>query len=119
MSGVTFLETERLRLRRFTTADVDLLVGLDADPAVMRHINGGRPTPRAEIVADVLPAFLSYYDRFADLGFWAGEELSSGSSWAGSTCGPVRTIDPGPSNSGTGCAAEAGAAGTRRRAREP
>ena len=59
----TFLETERLVLRRFTEADVDNLVELDSDPEVMRFINGGRPTPRDEIENDVLPAFLGYYER--------------------------------------------------------
>ncbi|WP_374106244.1 GNAT family N-acetyltransferase [Streptomyces sp. BV286] len=37
------LGTERLVLRPFTEADVDLLVTLDSDPDVMRFINGGRP----------------------------------------------------------------------------
>jgi len=73
-----FLETERLVLRRLTSGDVDLLVDLDSDPAVMHFINGGRPTPREEIEHDVLPAMLSYYERFAGLGFWAAIERSSG-----------------------------------------
>lgn len=72
-----FLETERLILRRFTEADVDNLVALDADPAVMRFINGGRPTPRAEIEREFLPAFLGYYERFEGYGFWAAVEKSS------------------------------------------
>jgi RimJ/RimL family protein N-acetyltransferase len=38
------LLTERLRLRAITADDVDLLVALDADPAVMRFISGGAPT---------------------------------------------------------------------------
>jgi RimJ/RimL family protein N-acetyltransferase len=70
----TFLETERLALRRFTESDVDNLVALDGDPEVMRHITGGRTTPRAEIVDDYLPAFLGYYERFAGFGFWAVED---------------------------------------------
>ena len=49
-----YLETERLILRRFTPDDVDLVTALDADPAVMRYINGGRPTPRHEIRDDYL-----------------------------------------------------------------
>ena len=53
-----FLETDRLILRRFTGDDVDLLVELDADPEVMRYINGGEPTSRAEVADEVLPAFL-------------------------------------------------------------
>ena len=77
MTGEIFLETERLRLRRFTALDADLLVALDADPDVMRYITGGAPTPRAEIVDEVLPAFLSYYQRFPGYGFWALEERAT------------------------------------------
>jgi RimJ/RimL family protein N-acetyltransferase len=73
-----FLETERLALRRFTEDDVENLVELDSDPAVMRFINGGRPTPRQEIESDVLPRFLDYYERFAGYGFWAAVEKSTG-----------------------------------------
>ena len=69
-----FTESERLILRRFTAADVDLLVGLDSDPGVMRYINGGRPTSREEIAADYLPAFLGYYSRYQSYGFWAALE---------------------------------------------
>jgi RimJ/RimL family protein N-acetyltransferase len=66
-----FLTTERLTLRRLTAADEDNLVELDSDPDVMHYITGGRPTTRAEIRDDVLPAFLGYYQRFAGFGFWA------------------------------------------------
>jgi RimJ/RimL family protein N-acetyltransferase len=72
-----FVETKRLVLRRFTEDDADNLVELDGDSEVMRFINGGRPTPREEIEADVLPAFLRYYKRFAGYGFWAAEEKTS------------------------------------------
>jgi len=40
--------TDRLCLRPITLADVDEIVALDADPEVMRYINGGKPTPRDE-----------------------------------------------------------------------
>jgi RimJ/RimL family protein N-acetyltransferase len=73
-----FLETDRLILRRFTRDDVDNLVELDGDPQVMRFINGGRPTPREEIENDILPAFLSYYDRYPGYGFWAAIEKATG-----------------------------------------
>jgi RimJ/RimL family protein N-acetyltransferase len=76
--GEPFLTTRRLVLRRFTADDADLLVDLDADPVVMRYINGGSPTSRREIVDEVLPAFLSYYDRFPGCGFWAAVESASG-----------------------------------------
>jgi RimJ/RimL family protein N-acetyltransferase len=73
-----FCETERLLLRRFTEADVDDLVSLDADPAVMRFINGGRATPLAQIRDVVLPRFMSYYDRYPGAGVWAAVERSTG-----------------------------------------
>ena len=77
-SGEVFLQTERLVLRRFTPEDVDNLVELDADPRVMRYINGGTPTPREEVQNDVLPAFLAYYERGSRWGFWAVEEQGTG-----------------------------------------
>jgi len=72
------LETERLILRRFTTDDVDNLVGLDGDPDVMFYINGGRVTTREDIETDYLPAFLAYYERGDAYGFWAVVEKSTG-----------------------------------------
>ena len=73
-----FLETERLVLRRFTMADVDNLVALDADPDVMHFITGGVPTSRDEIENEVLPNFLGYYERFEGYGFWAAIEKPTG-----------------------------------------
>jgi RimJ/RimL family protein N-acetyltransferase len=48
-----FLETDRLVLRRLTEADVDNLYDLDSDPAVMRFLNGGTPTPRDVIQREI------------------------------------------------------------------
>ncbi len=73
-----FLETENLLLRQFTTADLDDLVALDADPQVMRYVTGGRTTPREEMRDDFLPTFLSYYERYPGFGFWAAIEKSTG-----------------------------------------
>jgi RimJ/RimL family protein N-acetyltransferase len=73
-----YLETERLILRRFTAEDVDNLAELDSDPEVMRHINGGTPTPRAEIADDYIPHFLRYYERGDRYGFWAAIEKATG-----------------------------------------
>jgi len=72
------LRTERLILRRFTIADVDLLVELDADPDVMRYITGGRATPREEIAAGVLPLWLAYYERPEGHGYWAAVDRRGG-----------------------------------------
>lgn len=73
-----YLETQRLVLRRFSMADVDNLVLLDADPDVMRFVTGGIPTSRDEIENEFLPAFLGYYDRYDGYGFWAVIERASG-----------------------------------------
>ncbi|MCM6773444.1 GNAT family N-acetyltransferase [Nocardia sp. CDC159] len=71
-----FLETDRLMLRRFTAADVDNLVQLDSDPAVMRYLTG-EPTPRAEITDEVLPRILRDY-RHGPLGRFAAVERATG-----------------------------------------
>ncbi|MGP3928010.1 GNAT family N-acetyltransferase [Streptomyces sp. 8N616] len=65
-------------LRRFTEADADLLVALDADPDVMRFLGNGSPTPPEMIIDEVLPAILRRYERFPGFGHWAALERSSG-----------------------------------------
>src|SRR4051812_12680267 len=65
-----FLETERLILPPFPADDVENLVALDSDPAVMRYLSGGAPTPRA-VIAERMPHYLAYYERYAGYGFWA------------------------------------------------
>jgi len=59
-------------------ADLDGLVGLDADPEVMHFVTGGLPTSRDTIEGEVLPTFLGYYEEFEGYGFWAAVERSSG-----------------------------------------
>ena len=44
----------------------------------MRHVNGGEPTPRAELATDYLPAYLNYYTRGERYGFWGAVERTSG-----------------------------------------
>jgi RimJ/RimL family protein N-acetyltransferase len=73
-----FVETPRLVLRRFTMADVDNLVTLDADPDVMHFVTGGIPTTRDEIETEILPAFLEYYEHYEGYGFWAAIEKLTG-----------------------------------------
>lgn len=90
-----FLETERLVLRRFTMADADDLVNLDADPDVMRYITGGVPTSRDEIETEVLPAFLDYYQRYEGFGFWAAVEKATGEFLGWFHFRPVRDAGPG------------------------
>ena len=71
------LETERLRLRRFTTADAEQLYHLDNDPEVMRFINGGTPASREIIEHEMLPVFLRYAENLPGYGFWAVIEKGS------------------------------------------
>ncbi len=73
-----YLRTARMVLRRFTPTDADNVVELDSDPAVMRFITGGTPTPRHEVAGVVLPAWLAYYERGTAWGFWAAQQRSTG-----------------------------------------
>ncbi|WP_354642520.1 GNAT family N-acetyltransferase [Kitasatospora camelliae] len=73
-----YLETERLTLRRFTPADADLLVELDADPGVMRYLSGGRATPRAVVEQEIIPLYLRHYRDTPDLAWWAALDRDGG-----------------------------------------
>jgi RimJ/RimL family protein N-acetyltransferase len=72
------LETERLRLRRFTHDDLDRLVELDSDPEVMRYITGGAPTPRIAYETVYLPRWLELYDAAPGQGYFAAELRTAG-----------------------------------------
>ena len=72
------LATDRLVLRRFTEDDVDHLYDLNGDPDVMWYLSGGKPTPREEVRDRIIPFFLSFYERFDGLGYWAAETRASG-----------------------------------------
>ena len=61
---VILLESARLRLRRFTAADLDRLVELDSDPEVMRWISYGAPTPRERYEREILPRWFAQYDNW-------------------------------------------------------
>ena len=74
----TLLVTPRLRLRRFTVADADRLVALDADPVVMRYIARGVPTPRDRILGEILPRWIAGYAPGSCIGYWAAESLADG-----------------------------------------
>src|SRR3954471_22500373 len=114
-----YLRTERLVLRRFTTDDADLLAELDSDPEVMRYITGGRPTPRDEIVNEVLPALLSYYDRFEGFGFWAAIERDTGQFLGWFHLRPAPGDGPAEVELGYRLRRAAWAADTRPKARGP
>jgi RimJ/RimL family protein N-acetyltransferase len=72
-----FLETERLSLRRLTSADAPLLYELDSDSEVMRHISKGVPTPLEQIENEILPRWLGFYEIYGGLGVWAAHEKTS------------------------------------------
>ncbi len=69
------LETARLRLRRFTPADLDPLAAIYADDATMRHISG-RPLTRDE-TCTAIEKMLRFYD-LSPFGMWALEPRAGG-----------------------------------------
>lgn len=73
-----FLETGRLALRDFTDSDVDDLFDLHNDPDVMRHVDGGKRTPRSVIVEETLPRYRAQYERSPDFGCWTAVEKATG-----------------------------------------
>jgi len=72
-----FLESDRLLLRHFTPDDLDYLVDLDSDPAVMRYITGGRGTSRGE-ASERLARYVAYHDQSPGFGFWLAVEKATG-----------------------------------------
>jgi RimJ/RimL family protein N-acetyltransferase len=70
------LTTERLALRRFTPADLDLLARLYADPDVARYVGGTKDRAQTE---DMLRRrILEYYNLHPGLGVWATIERETG-----------------------------------------
>jgi len=75
----TYLETERLSLRRFTAGDADLLIELDSDPAVMRYLTGGEATAPETVRERHLPSIIAGYERWdGELGLFAAHERDGG-----------------------------------------
>lgn len=77
------LETDRLALRPFAPQDLDLVLSLDSDPEVMRHLNGGRPATREETERETMPVLLRRFrcldtERGEGRGHWAAEDRASG-----------------------------------------
>ncbi|KQY23600.1 GCN5 family acetyltransferase [Cellulomonas sp. Root485] len=75
----TYLATDRLTLRPFTADEADLLIELDSDPAVMRFLSGGEPTPPEIVREGHLPSILAGYERWdGRFGLFAARETESG-----------------------------------------
>lgn len=72
------LTTHRITLRRFRDDDVANLTELDSDPAVMRFLTGGKPTPEREVRERLIPKILADYECFEGLGRWAAEDRATG-----------------------------------------
>ncbi|MEM6293268.1 MAG: GNAT family N-acetyltransferase [Myxococcota bacterium] len=79
MSARFELSTERLHLRRLGAEHLDDLVDLDSDPAVMRFISGGDPTPRQTYVDDLLPRMTAFDEH--PYGFAAAYEADTFVGW--------------------------------------
>ncbi|MEV6438505.1 GNAT family N-acetyltransferase [Streptomyces anulatus] len=90
----TFLETDRLVLRPVTDADAPGLLALDNDPAVMRYINGGRPTSPEDIRDRTLPRLLHDHPCTGTRGFWAAREKDTGAFLGWFELRPLDDHDP-------------------------
>jgi RimJ/RimL family protein N-acetyltransferase len=74
-----YLNTERLTLRHFTADDAELLIELDSDPAVMRYLTGGEPTPPEHYRERGLRNILAGYERWGgNFGLFAAYEKDRG-----------------------------------------
>ena len=87
-----------MRLRRFTQDDGRHLFDLDADPAVMRYLTGGAPTPRAAIDHEILPRFLCYDPQQPIFGFWAAEDRLDGTFLGWFSLRPAKDVADDPLN---------------------
>jgi RimJ/RimL family protein N-acetyltransferase len=88
-----YLETDRIRLRRFAEADADWLADLHGDPAVMRHIDDGQPVPPAVTVSHRLPGILREYEELpAGLGCFAAIEKTDGASLGWFSLRPASSV---------------------------
>lgn len=77
MSGPSYwLTTERLALRRFTSADLDWLAELYSDGDVTRYLGGVKSRSGAREFLDT--RILQYYDEHPGLGIWMTVERATG-----------------------------------------
>lgn len=89
-----FLETDRLVLRPATAADAADLLALDSDPAVMRYINGGRPTSAEDIRDRTLPRLLHDHACTGTRGYWIARERDTGAFLGWFELRPLDEHDP-------------------------
>jgi len=70
------IETQRLRLRRFTINDLEVLTRINSDPEVMRYIGNGRPATLEQTKA-ALHSILNHWEKHG-FGLWAAEQKQDG-----------------------------------------
>ncbi len=76
--GAVIIETAHLVLRPITRNDAAALVELDGDPAVMRYVSGGRPTPRTMIEDWVIPRAIAEMSTRRGVGMFAATDQHRG-----------------------------------------
>ncbi|WP_076540887.1 GNAT family N-acetyltransferase [Shewanella sp. UCD-KL21] len=64
------LSTQRLTIELMTLDDADLLFDLDQDPQVMKYINGGKTTSKADIQDIYIPRLARYLTPAKGWGLW-------------------------------------------------
>lgn len=70
------IDSERLRVRRFTPDDLDFMARLLGDPEVARFLGGVKD--RAAAADTLRTRGLDYYDEHPGLGMWATVEKATG-----------------------------------------
>ncbi|WP_052849268.1 GNAT family N-acetyltransferase [Streptomyces avicenniae] len=89
------LTTVRLELRPVADADADDLAALHGDPEVMRFLTGGRPEPRADVVAATLPRLRRPHPLTGRPGYWTARERAGGAYVGWFAFRPLSDEDPG------------------------
>jgi RimJ/RimL family protein N-acetyltransferase len=90
----TYLETDRIVLRRFTADDEDDVFALHSDPAVMRYL--GPPVPREEIREQTLGRWFDLYESHPGFGYFAAIEKTTGVFLGWFLFRPPVVEDPAP-----------------------
>jgi len=79
----------RLRLRRFTRADIDLLVALDSDPESDAFHHLRRTHPSCDIRRRDPARWFALYESSPLLGYWAAEDRDGGGFLGWFLCVPT------------------------------
>jgi len=73
----TFLESKRIYLREFSTADEEELLDLDSDPEVMKYLTNGKPSSREGIQRMLTRVSAQLDESNGKYGVWSAVEKAT------------------------------------------